>query len=182
MANRWGNNGNSDRLNFLGLQNHCWQWLKPWNYHCVGASVCSRYVCPVAFVKKLGLKWVWVTSSASVIWQLSPQWEIRLEMEWVEPKSVMSLGFWYAQWLTSFFVVSWDSKVLEQKSPCGSCQSWFHFSSACVLLAPTISFNAILRSSCGATGARACDQCGPGCVLDGPSIALSSRMLPNLPP
>ena len=21
--NRWGNNGNSDRLNFLGLQNHC---------------------------------------------------------------------------------------------------------------------------------------------------------------
>ena len=23
MANRWGNNGNSDRLNFGGLQNHC---------------------------------------------------------------------------------------------------------------------------------------------------------------
>ena len=23
MANRWGNNGNSDRLNFLGFQNHC---------------------------------------------------------------------------------------------------------------------------------------------------------------
>ena len=23
MANRWGNNGNSDRLSFLGLQNHC---------------------------------------------------------------------------------------------------------------------------------------------------------------
>ena len=23
MANRWGNNGNSDRLCFLGLQNHC---------------------------------------------------------------------------------------------------------------------------------------------------------------
>ena len=23
MANRWGNNGNSDRLHFLGLQNHC---------------------------------------------------------------------------------------------------------------------------------------------------------------
>ena len=26
MANRWGNNGNSDRLNFLGLQNH-WQMV-----------------------------------------------------------------------------------------------------------------------------------------------------------
>ena len=23
MANRWGNNGNSDRLYFLGLHNHC---------------------------------------------------------------------------------------------------------------------------------------------------------------
>ena len=23
MANRWGNNGNSDRLDFLGLQNRC---------------------------------------------------------------------------------------------------------------------------------------------------------------
>ena len=23
MANRWGNNGNSSRLNFLVLQNHC---------------------------------------------------------------------------------------------------------------------------------------------------------------
>ena len=23
MANRWGNNGDSDRLHFLGLQNHC---------------------------------------------------------------------------------------------------------------------------------------------------------------
>ena len=23
MANRWGNNGNSERFYFLGLQNHC---------------------------------------------------------------------------------------------------------------------------------------------------------------
>ena len=58
------------------------------------------------------------------------------------------------------------------EEPCGSCQSSFHSSSVCVLLAPTISFYAILQSSPGATGARACDQCGPGCALDGPSIAL----------
>ena len=31
MANRWGNNGNSDSLYFLGLQNHCRWWLQPWN-------------------------------------------------------------------------------------------------------------------------------------------------------
>ena len=31
MTNRWGNNGNSDRLYFLGLQNHCRWWPQPWN-------------------------------------------------------------------------------------------------------------------------------------------------------
>ena len=29
MLNRWENNGNSDRLSFLGLQNHCRWWLQP---------------------------------------------------------------------------------------------------------------------------------------------------------
>ena len=28
MTNRWVNNGNSDRLYFLGLQNHCRWWLQ----------------------------------------------------------------------------------------------------------------------------------------------------------
>ena len=31
MTNIWGDNGNSDRLYFLGLQNHCRWWLHPWN-------------------------------------------------------------------------------------------------------------------------------------------------------
>ena len=31
MANRCGNSGNSDRLYFGGLQNHCRWWLLPWN-------------------------------------------------------------------------------------------------------------------------------------------------------
>ena len=31
MANKWRNNGNSDRLYFLGLQNHCRWWLQPRN-------------------------------------------------------------------------------------------------------------------------------------------------------
>ena len=31
MANRWGKSGNSDRFYFLGLRNHCGQWLQPWN-------------------------------------------------------------------------------------------------------------------------------------------------------
>ena len=32
MANRWGNNGNSDRLYFLGFQNLCGRWLQLWNW------------------------------------------------------------------------------------------------------------------------------------------------------
>ena len=27
----WGNKGDSERLYFLGLQNHCRWWLQPWN-------------------------------------------------------------------------------------------------------------------------------------------------------
>ena len=29
VANRWGNNGNSDRFYFPGLQNHCRWYLQP---------------------------------------------------------------------------------------------------------------------------------------------------------
>ena len=31
MANRWGSNGNGDKLYFLVLQNHCGWWLQLWN-------------------------------------------------------------------------------------------------------------------------------------------------------
>ena len=31
MANRWGESESSDRFYFLGLQNHCRQWLQLWN-------------------------------------------------------------------------------------------------------------------------------------------------------
>ena len=31
LRQRWGDNGNSDRLYFLGLQSHCRLWLQPWN-------------------------------------------------------------------------------------------------------------------------------------------------------
>ena len=32
-CHRRGNSGNSDRYYFLGLPNHCRQWLQPWNEH-----------------------------------------------------------------------------------------------------------------------------------------------------
>ena len=35
MVNRWGNSGNSVRLYFSGLQNHCRCWLQPRNKRCL---------------------------------------------------------------------------------------------------------------------------------------------------
>ena len=35
MANIWRNNGNSDRLYFLALQNHSRWWLQPWIKRCL---------------------------------------------------------------------------------------------------------------------------------------------------
>ena len=32
MVNRWGNNGNSERLYFWGLPNHCRWWLQSWKW------------------------------------------------------------------------------------------------------------------------------------------------------
>ena len=51
MANRWGNSGNSDRLYFGGLQNHCRWWLQPWNSKTL-ASWKKSYDQPRQHIKK----------------------------------------------------------------------------------------------------------------------------------
>ena len=51
MANRWVNNGNSDRLYFLGFQNHCGQWLQPWNWRTL-APWKKSYDKPRQHIKK----------------------------------------------------------------------------------------------------------------------------------
>ena len=51
MANRWGQSGNSERLYFGGLQNHCRQWLQPWNQKMLAPSKKS-YDQPRQLIKK----------------------------------------------------------------------------------------------------------------------------------
>ena len=51
MANRWGNNGNNDRLNFGELQNHCRWWLQPWNERML-APWKKSYDKPREYIKK----------------------------------------------------------------------------------------------------------------------------------
>ena len=46
-----GGNGNSDRLYFLRLKNHCGQWLKPWNQKML-ASWKKSYDKPRQHIKK----------------------------------------------------------------------------------------------------------------------------------
>ena len=46
-----GNNGNSERLYFFGLQNHCRWWLQPWNYKTL-ASWKKSYNKSIQCIKK----------------------------------------------------------------------------------------------------------------------------------
>ena len=51
MANRRVKSGNSDKFYFLGLQNHCGQWLKPWNSKMLGPWM-ESYDKPTQCIKK----------------------------------------------------------------------------------------------------------------------------------
>ena len=51
MGNRWGNNGNSDRLYFLRFQNHCRWWWQPWNYKSL-APWKKNFDQPRQYIKK----------------------------------------------------------------------------------------------------------------------------------
>ena len=51
MANRRGKSGSSDRSSFLGLQNYCGWWLKPWNQKAL-ASWKESYDKPRQHIKK----------------------------------------------------------------------------------------------------------------------------------
>ena len=51
MANRWGNDGNSDSLHFSGLQNHWNWWLQPWNQKTL-APWKKSFDQPIQHIKK----------------------------------------------------------------------------------------------------------------------------------
>ena len=88
MANRWGTNGNSDRLYFLGLQNHCTWRLQPWNEKKLAPSKKS-YDKPGQHIKKKrhyfvnkGLYSQSYGFSSSLVWM----WELGHKEGWV-PKN-----------------------------------------------------------------------------------------------
>ena len=52
MANKWGKNGCSNWLYFLGLQNHWEQWPQPWNWKMLSPWT-KKYDKPRQCIKKL---------------------------------------------------------------------------------------------------------------------------------
>ena len=88
MANRWGNNGNSDRFYFGGLQNHCRWWLQPWNSNTLTPWKKS-YDQPRQHIKKQrhyfankGLSSQGYGFFSSLVWM----WELDCEESWA-PKN-----------------------------------------------------------------------------------------------
>ena len=110
MANRWGNNGNSVRLYFLGLQYHCGQWLQPRNQKMLAlwkkamtnldSVLKSRDIClPTNFglVKAMGFfsRHVWMWEVYSVVSNsVRPQrWQpTRLCRPWDSPGKNTGMG------------------------------------------------------------------------------------------
>ena len=108
MANRWGNNGNSERLYFLGLQNHCRWWLQPWNSKAL-IPWKKSYDHPRQHIKKqrhsFADKGPSHGFSSGHVWM----WELDCEESWV-PKNWC---FWTVVW-RSLLRVPWTARRSNQ--------------------------------------------------------------------
>ena len=123
MANRWGNNGNSVRLYFWGLQNHCRWWLQPWNLKTL-APWKKSYDQPRQHSKKQrhyfankGLSSQRYNFSSSHVWL----WELDYKEIWA-PKNWC---FWTVV-LEKTLESPLDCKEIHPVNPKGN-QSWIFF-------------------------------------------------------
>ena len=119
MANRWGNDGNSDWLYFLGLQNHCRWWLQPWNLKML-IPWKETYNQPRQHIKKQRHYFVnkgpssqEYGFSSSLIWM----WELDYKESWVQK----NWWFWSVV-LEKLLRVPWSARrsnqsILKEISP-----------------------------------------------------------------
>ena len=120
MANRRRNIGNSGRLYFSGLQNHCRWWLQPWDYKMLSPWK-ESYDQPRQHIKKQkhyfvnqGLSSQGYALSSSHVWI----WELDSEESWV-PKN----GCFWTVVLEKTLESSLDCKEIKPVHPKGN-QSW----------------------------------------------------------
>ena len=119
MANRWGNDGNSDWLYFGGLQNHCRWWLQPWNLKML-IPWKETYNQPRQHIKKQRHYFVnkgpssqEYGFSSSLIWM----WELDYKESWVQK----NWWFWSVV-LEKLLRVPWSARrsnqsILKEISP-----------------------------------------------------------------
>ena len=113
MANRWGNNGNNDRLSFISLQNHCRWLLQPWNLKTL-APWNKSYDKPRQHIKKqrhyfankVSFNQSYGFSSSHV-----RMWVLNHKESWVSRIDVFELWCW--RWLLR---VSWTAKRSNQSN------------------------------------------------------------------
>ena len=119
MANRWVKSGSSDRFYFLGLQNHCGQWLPPqisktlapWKRAMtkLDSILKSR---DITLLTKIHIVKAMVSSSH--IWM----WEVNHKEGW----ALKNWCFWIVV-LRKTLESPWDCKEIQPVQPKGN-QSW----------------------------------------------------------
>ena len=121
MANRWENNGNSDRLYFGGLQNHCRWWLQHEIKRCLllGRKVMTNLdgmlkTRDITLPKKLRLVSQSYGFFSSHVWM----WELDCEESWAPKKWC----FWTVV-LEKTLESLWDCKDIQPVN-CKGNQSW----------------------------------------------------------
>ena len=120
MADRWRNSGNSERLYFFELQNHCRWWLKPWQSKTL-APWKKSYDQPRQYIKKQrhditdkGLSSESYGFSSSHVWM----WELDYKESWA-PKN----GCFWTVVLEKSLGSPLDCKEIKPVNPKGN-QSW----------------------------------------------------------
>ena len=119
MANRWGHNGNSDRLSFLGLQNHCRWWLQPWNEKML-APWKKSYDQPRHHIEKqthyLADKGPFRQScgfSSSHVWM----WDLDHKEGWTQQNDAFELWCWRRLLRVPWTTRRWNQSILKEISP-----------------------------------------------------------------
>ena len=128
MANRWGNSGNSVRLYFGGLQNHCRWWLQPWNQKTLTPWE-ESYDQPRQHIKKQrhyfankGPSNQGYGFSSGHVWM----WELDYKESWA-PKNWC---FWTVWCWRRLLGVPWTARrsnqsILKEISPECSLKDWY---------------------------------------------------------
>ena len=116
MTNRWGNNGNSERLYFIGLQNHCRWWLQPEIKRClllgrkVMTNLDSMLKSETLFCRQRSIQ--------SKLSFFQYRYELDHKKGWVSK----NWCFWILV-LERTFESPWDCKEIQPVSPKGN-QPW----------------------------------------------------------